>query len=378
MRLMKNRRFAIHANGLTDEGPLAQCRGTRSRRRGLAPLELVLWIPILLFVAALMVIYGTSAAWRIRGEIAARDAVWRVLTPRTGRHEPRPAEPTWPTATNGATYDFRDDDPLVELDDPMLQHPVVRGPLGSGWQVTEVLDPDAEGMLRGTSSIVRPFPMLARMGSYRSGEIAHPVLDRPWTIEWSYRRGVLPWPNEVGGFRPTSLVPDVFRRTVLLYQFPQVNGGRSEFESVVGEARNLVQLPGLQVLDNEPDFVRYPFPGPNTPPDFHPRARIECSEDPERVRDEALERHVLDWIDSRGQVQLGGITQLPRRLTQAFLSLYRAEIARIEAEIQAGTATPAMRAELADLEEKVEQLEAYEMRLPEIEDDLRRTSTARP
>lgn len=346
----------------------------RIRRHGLAPLELVLWIPILLFVAALMVIYGTSAAWRIRGEVAARDSIWRVLTPRTGRHEPRPAEPTWPEAADGATYDFEDAEPLTVLDDPAIQHPVVRGPLGSDWQVTPILDPDAEGMMQGTSSIVRPFPMLARLGSYRSGEIAHPILDRPWTVDWSYRMGVLQWPNEVGGFRPTSLVPDVFRRSVLIYQFPQVDGARSQFEQVVSEAMNLVQGPGLRVLDDDPEIRHYM----GSSPDFHPRARIECSEDPERVRDEALEQHVIDWIDSRGNVQLGGITQLPRRLTQFFLSMYRNRIAQIQAAIQNGTATPGMQAELADLEAKVEQLEAYEMRLPEIEDDLRRSSTARP
>ncbi|MCA9107138.1 MAG: pilus assembly protein, partial [Planctomycetales bacterium] len=125
------------------------------RRRGLATLELVLWIPVLLMVTALMVVYGTSVAWRIRGEVAARDAVWRVLTPRTGRSEPRPPEPMWPEASNGATYGFEDDAPLSVIDDPAIQHPVIRGPIGNGWQVTSILDPDAEGMLRGTSSIVR-------------------------------------------------------------------------------------------------------------------------------------------------------------------------------------------------------------------------------
>ena len=47
----------------------------RAKRRGLAPLEFVLWLPILMMVAGLIVNVGTSQTWRIRGEIVARDAV---------------------------------------------------------------------------------------------------------------------------------------------------------------------------------------------------------------------------------------------------------------------------------------------------------------
>ena len=110
-------------------------RRHREARRGLAPLELVLWIPVLLMTAALMVIFGTSAAWRIRGEVASRDAVWRVLTPRTGDNEHRPDTHTWPH--EDATYDFQySASQLSSIDLPQLQHEVVRGPLPNGWEVT--------------------------------------------------------------------------------------------------------------------------------------------------------------------------------------------------------------------------------------------------
>ncbi|MBI2480878.1 MAG: pilus assembly protein [Planctomycetia bacterium] len=52
------------------------------RRRGLAPLEFVLWLPVLLFVMALMVNYGTIATWRVRSEIVSQHAAWRTRWPR--------------------------------------------------------------------------------------------------------------------------------------------------------------------------------------------------------------------------------------------------------------------------------------------------------
>ncbi|MEZ6107685.1 MAG: hypothetical protein R3B96_16600 [Pirellulaceae bacterium] len=65
-------------------------------------------------------------------------------------------------------------------------------------------------------------------------------------------------------------------------------------------------------------------------------------------------------------------------MTEAFLSLYNTRIRFIEAAMENGTATPGMEAELAELKEKVEQLEQYQDRLPEIEEALRQSSTATP
>ena len=342
-------------------------------RRGLAPLELVLWIPILLMTAALMVIFGTSAAWRIRGEIASRDAVWRVLTPRTGSNEHRPESETWPH--DNATFDFRySSNQLRSIDLPQLQHEVVRGPLPSGWEVTPILDPNEENLLQGQASIRRPLPMLRRMGSYSSGSIAHDILDGTWTVGWSYRRGLLDWPNEVGGFRPWGRVPNEFRRSVLLYKFPEVSLGKAAFAGGVSQAVNLSQSPGLKVLDRDEEIRRYT----GGYRDFYPRARVICTLDDSKMREQSLERFVIDKLDASGQVQLGGITRLPRTLTSHFLGMYRRRIREIEDLIEMnGDPGGVLRAEKAQLEAKVAQLTEYEDRLPEIEDDLRSTSTAK-
>ena len=102
------------------------------KRRGLAPVELVLWLPILLFVAALMVNFGTSATWRLRGKVVARDAAWRVRWPRTGANEPRPEDWVWPKP---ARMEVREGAPITQLENPMTQHPVVRGPLPNDFVV---------------------------------------------------------------------------------------------------------------------------------------------------------------------------------------------------------------------------------------------------
>ncbi len=58
-------------------------RSSPVRRRGLAMLELVLALPILLFIMALIYNYGVVAAWKVRENSVARLAVWQTRWPRT-------------------------------------------------------------------------------------------------------------------------------------------------------------------------------------------------------------------------------------------------------------------------------------------------------
>src|SRR5262245_50908648 len=69
-------------------------------RRGLAPLELVLSLLFLLVLMALIINFGTTAPWHVRGNVAARHAVWRTLSARTGNGYPSPSN-WWPPATMG-------------------------------------------------------------------------------------------------------------------------------------------------------------------------------------------------------------------------------------------------------------------------------------
>lgn len=344
-------------------------RRTARLRRGLAPLELVLWAPILMFVCALIVNFGTANAWRIRSEIASRDMASRAIAPRTGANEFSPPNSTWPRIGTSLSL-TRDTSQTSAIDTMMQNYPVVRGPLGP-IQATPYLDEDNEGLLKGTSRIRRPFTMLAKIGSYDSGEVPQWIRQEPWTIRHSYWRGVLNWPDEIGGIRPWQELPNVFRRTVLVYILPQFPG-KAAFAAAVNQAIDLINNTGVRILDRD-DEVRH-YRGSYA--DFYPRAPVHPSLDTEEVRDQSLERHVIDYLVGT-RVELGEVCRLPARLTSFYLSMYRQRISEIEAIIDAGGGTPALQAELADLKRKVEQLEAYQRRIPEIEDDLRKSSSAR-
>ena len=173
---------------------------TPSATAGLAPMELVLWLPILLFMVALMLNYGTLATWRVRAEVVSRDAAWRKRWPRTGGEEGPPHRNVWPT---DAVMTTEPDEPLGLLDVAEIDHPVVRGPLPAPFQVQPILDP-TPGAYRGISEVNREYPMLPRMGDYNSGDVAGPLFDRKWQSA-------------------TQGIPNNYRRTKVLYNLRPIN-----------------------------------------------------------------------------------------------------------------------------------------------------------
>ncbi|MEO2034154.1 MAG: hypothetical protein ABGZ35_18930, partial [Planctomycetaceae bacterium] len=130
-------------------------------RSGLAPMELVLYLPIMLFVMALMMLIGTAGAWKVRTHVNARQAVWRSLELRTGQDDPHPGN--WPTSATMLTEDGRP--PLFDQD-PFIQHPVVRGPLlvdqttGNFLPIRDSTLDMTEGLLSGRARSRRVFPIL--------------------------------------------------------------------------------------------------------------------------------------------------------------------------------------------------------------------------
>ena len=75
-----------------------------SRRRGLAPLELVLSLPILLMVMALMINFGTVACWKVRGLGVSRQCVWGNRWPRSTANFPQPV--FWPQSSPPGVIDL--------------------------------------------------------------------------------------------------------------------------------------------------------------------------------------------------------------------------------------------------------------------------------
>jgi len=336
--------------------PVEAHRGHR-RRRGLAPLELVLWLPVLLFVAALMVNFGTMAAWRVRGEIVSRDAAWRVRWPRTGQGENRPLDKVWP---DPAVMRVETAAGVDGLDDPSIQQPVVRGPLDNGWGVNNRLNPASSQIaFRGVTSIEKQYPLMTSLGSYRSGDIQHFLTDGTWRIA------------QMGA-------ANYSRRSFLLYELPETDQSLPDaFASSVDAITNMPLYAALSVLDDDQEFLKYR----GFTPDFHPTINTNMQELDRQVIYDTVVVPLIDGVDSRDRVVLGRISRLPQTMTRSFLNMYNAEIAEQEQLIQTledmqdDPATPAAtlaqipqqiaaaEAIIAEIEPKVEQLEEYSRRL---------------
>ena len=150
----------------------------RARRRGLAPLELVLVLPVLLFVMALMINLGTAGAWKIRTQINSRQAAWRALEHRGGANDPHPGN--WP---GDAEMRMTTMSPSPIPVDPYQGEEVARGPM--------IIDPltgnilpvrrgylDFRPTLRdGRAAIERPYPLLKKLPGELAFRRDHVIFD---------------------------------------------------------------------------------------------------------------------------------------------------------------------------------------------------------
>lgn len=141
-----------------------QKRHQHHRRSGLAPLELVLSLPILLFVMALMIIFGTAGAWKVRTHVNAREVAWREFWPRNGSSNGNPSN--WPP---GAPMEDQAAGPPVFSRDPYLDHVVVRGPMlvdpqtGAFMPVRQGTLSLQGGLRAGFARIRRDYPIFRRL-----------------------------------------------------------------------------------------------------------------------------------------------------------------------------------------------------------------------
>ena len=181
-----------------------------ARRAGLAPLELVLAIPIILFVFALILNAGYSGMWKLRGLGIAREAAWSTRTDRSTKPPPKYRKESWksptPTSsTGGAAL-------LSSVDIPQVDKPVVRGPtIGSLEVDRDLLDPSRH-TYQGESNTTRPFPLLPDSLSHLKYALNHELLRNP-----------LP-------YWKTRLSNNIERRTRVMYN-PSGNGIVKEFEN---------------------------------------------------------------------------------------------------------------------------------------------------
>ncbi|NLE40096.1 MAG: hypothetical protein GX621_18930 [Pirellulaceae bacterium] len=308
---------------------------------------MVLCLPILLFVMALMVNFGTMASWRVRELGAARHAVWASRHPRSGAVRP---PSWWPT---DATMEAGGAGRMAELDDPRVNHPVVRGPLPMGTRVDpDRLDPTG-GYRQGSAAITRDFPLLAALGPYRM-EANVRLLDR----EWQHR--------EMGLWSTRD------RRMPVIYELPQADQGF--VDAYQRAAIAVIYAPfraDLAPLDRDDEFTYYAqrfaasptFPYRGGPPDFHPRlnltcggsCRADCDTTPEYV-DQRVEQ-LVDQIQGNPDQN---VQSLAYRMAGSFINLYQAVQRELQAQIDAGTGNArALQTEIDDLDQKIDAMERF-------------------
>jgi len=323
---------------------LSRMKRLRSDRPGLAPLELVIAVPLFLFIMALMINFGTVAAWRVRALAVARHAVWASRHPRNLALAPRPEY--WP-ANAGLGSGGDADAPI--LDDPRVNLPVARGPRLASFVVnSELLDP-ARGFRRGSSELTRDFPLLPTLGPYELRSRA-PLLDNCW----QYHQTSLPryWHDRWA------------HRVTALYQLPTAGGNYlAMYVQAALAILNMPERPALLILDRDPEFPayaqRFGWRGGGSP-DFHPSLSSFCTTDLSVAHDE-VER-LLDRIGGvrpqQGPPRVNHVPSLAERMASAYINLYQSVIQELNNQLNAVPPPPpgqiaAIQAEIAQLQQWV-------------------------
>ncbi len=314
-----------------------------NQRTGLAPLELVLALPILLFVMALMINFGNMAAWKVRAQGNTRYAAWRTLQDRSGQFDPNPKN--WP---RDATLGTSGGNAMADVNalwnrHPDLTTPVVRGPvITESDQGRAVVVPGRFHMDQqvhgGNGEVHRRLPLLrgilANNGRYGFNEHQELLNNR-----WEYRHLNHPRnpydrrdvPGDNGNNR---------RRAKRWYRldppfFPELAGDLQRLAEADGRLKANPTRFNLDPLDRDDEFYYYrlraqlglisgPLPTPIPEqtriaiPDFHPRVPVRCELDKQRVKFRAVNPAVQR------------IQHLPGTMGNAWARLYREEISRLE------------------------------------------------
>lgn len=320
--------------------------GGIDRRRGLAPLELVLSLPLLLFLMALLIDFGSLSTWKVRTQVAARQAVWRQRGDRRGASDPPIAN--WP---RNATLGVAPSPPDLFPTDPYAQYiavrgPVLRDPRSSGQGAQLLVDTNKlalpGGLEDGLAVIDRNLPLLPKLTRVNFN-VRHALLEGQWQF----------WTTTMRYGSNTS------RRGWSLYQFvppADVQQLANEFRNAALAIVNDSNRPDLDPLDRDQELVAWYGPPPR---DFHPRLETSsqngctdsdrCSLNPQEVRFGSVQR-VIDRIQGpRG----GGRGGVPERMARAWISMYQAQKAQLEAQ------QPPPQAQIDQLQSLIDQLNQF-------------------
>jgi hypothetical protein len=135
-------------------------RGRRNHRNrsGLAPLELVLVLPVLMMVAGLMLFVANAGVWKLRAHAGAREAAFQSVHPR--QTAPASQPPEWQRPE--LTYSIAPG-PTVWSVDPLENHPLLRGPNWPPLTVNSQLLDGSQGMMIGQAQSAVPSGLWPQM-----------------------------------------------------------------------------------------------------------------------------------------------------------------------------------------------------------------------
>ncbi len=286
----------------------------QTRRTALAPVELVLVLPILAMLMGLMINFGVAAAWKIRTQGNAHYAAFRSVQTRTGEWNAAPAN--WPRATisQGVGSGLPTVDQFWDAH-PDTSHPRadwIRGDWLSAPGAVSAIQ--VEGRLEfngsvnsGRAQVERPVPMLR--GALPSGrfrfDLNNDLLDNRWQF---HTLGI--GDNEASRTR----VWWDLEHSDLAAIDPRIAQIQTRLDAA---QRQLLSNPRPQFLfplDRDVEFWIYR----QHRPEFHPRLPGGCSLD---VNDVQVNR-VVPLVDR--------INRLPCTMSEAYLGLYREWICRLE------------------------------------------------
>ena len=283
----------------------------RHPRAGLAPLELTLALPMLVFVLCLMINFGVIGSWKVRAQVATRYAGWGTVAERTGQFNPRPRN--WPV---DAVWEELDGPLLSEVDqlwnaDPALLAESIRGPqLTSPKQFVPVkvsgrLEMDDQ-VQRGHAVLDRPVPLLR--GATPTGRFRFDLSQDLFDNRWQFFTMGFPDNEAI-----RALIWYDIEHDELAALDPEIADQWGRVQELSGQLISNPHKCRLFPLDRDPEFMRYQ----GSWPDFYPRAR-GCSLDVDQVQ-----RDIVDPLIRR-------IHDVPCNMARRFARLYRRWICELE------------------------------------------------
>lgn len=297
-------------------------------RRGLAPLELTLTLPLLLMVMALMVILGAAGAWKLRTLANSRQAILRAIYPRTTDNDPHPPN-WWPAAT---VMQYHANVPSPFPFDPYAEHRVVRGPT--------IADPRS-----GNSLSVRTgtLDMTAGMHSGRASVDHDPAMWPRLGVRNAFSRETVMFAGQTWQYGNMGIPTNGTRRILYTYDYEMSRYNPGAAAMVNLAAATLLANPSrpqLEVLDQDAELRAWY--GRNI--DFHPQPPAACTNDPSVLRTQVL-RPLLQRIDD-----------VPRTMAETFLRMYREQLDALDNQTPP---PPDLDSQRGVLLQKIRQLEDF-------------------